>query len=54
MGAPEVDDDISIFGNVGLELTNDSQFYMFGNYSERDVRGGFITVTAYSPWCILK
>ncbi|WP_372858983.1 TonB-dependent receptor plug domain-containing protein [Pseudoalteromonas sp.] len=40
-GAPEVDDDISIFGNVGLELTNDSQFYMFGNYSERDVRGGF-------------
>ncbi|KPZ63168.1 TonB-dependent siderophore receptor [Pseudoalteromonas sp. P1-7a] len=40
-GAPEVDDDISIFGNVGLELTNDSEFYMFGNYSERDVRGGF-------------
>lgn len=40
-GAPEVDDDISIFGNVGLDLTNDSQFYMFGNYSERDVRGGF-------------
>ena len=40
-GAPEVDDDISIFGNVGLELTNSSEFYMFGNYSERDVRGGF-------------
>lgn len=40
-GAPEVDDDISIFGNVGLELTNNSEFYMFGNYSERDVRGGF-------------
>ncbi|KTF16680.1 TonB-dependent receptor plug domain-containing protein [Pseudoalteromonas sp. H105] len=40
-GAPEVNDDISIFGNVGLELTNDSEFYMFGNYSERDVRGGF-------------
>ena len=40
-GAPEVDDDISIFGNFGLELTNDSEFYMFGNYSERDVRGGF-------------
>ena len=40
-GAPEVDDDITIFGNVGLELTNDSEFYMFGNYSERDVRGGF-------------
>ncbi|MEL0631309.1 TonB-dependent receptor [Pseudoalteromonas carrageenovora] len=40
-GAPEVDDDITIFGNFGLELTNDSEFYMFGNYSERDVRGGF-------------
>ena len=40
-GAPKVDDDISIFGNVGLELTNNSEFYMFGNYSERDVRGGF-------------
>lgn len=40
-GAPEVNDDISIFGNIGLELTNNSEFYMFGNYSERDVRGGF-------------
>ncbi|GAB0109088.1 TonB-dependent receptor plug domain-containing protein [Pseudoalteromonas distincta] len=40
-GAPEVNDDITIFGNVGLELTNDSEFYMFGNYSERDIRGGF-------------
>ncbi|WP_039037596.1 TonB-dependent receptor plug domain-containing protein [Pseudoalteromonas sp. ECSMB14103] len=40
-GAPEVDDDISLFGNIGLDLTNNSQFYMFGNYSERDVRGGF-------------
>ncbi len=40
-GAPEVDDDISIFGNIGLDLSNTSQFYMFGNYSERDVRGGF-------------
>ncbi len=40
-GAPEVDDDISIFGNIGLELSNSSEFYMFGNYSERDVRGGF-------------
>ncbi|WP_125718336.1 TonB-dependent receptor plug domain-containing protein [Pseudoalteromonas rubra] len=40
-GAPEINDDITLFGNVGLELTNDSQFYMFGNYSERDVKGGF-------------
>ncbi|OHU85320.1 MULTISPECIES: TonB-dependent receptor plug domain-containing protein [Pseudoalteromonas] len=40
-GAPEIKDDISLFGNVGLDLSNDSQFYMFGNYSERDVKGGF-------------
>ncbi|MCF2856111.1 TonB-dependent receptor [Pseudoalteromonas sp. SMS1] len=40
-GAPEIKDDITIFGNVGLELSNSSEFYMFGNYSERDVKGGF-------------
>jgi len=40
-GSPEVKDDITIFGNVGLDLGNDKEFYMFGNYSERDVRGGF-------------
>ena len=40
-GSPEVKDDITIFGNVGLDLGNDSEAYMFGNYSERDVRGGF-------------
>ncbi|MFT4938790.1 MAG: iron complex outermembrane receptor protein [Paraglaciecola sp.] len=40
-GSPEIKDDISIFGNVGLDLGNDKEFYMFGNYSERDVRGGF-------------
>ncbi|KID55699.1 TonB-dependent receptor [Pseudoalteromonas luteoviolacea] len=40
-GAPEIKDDITLFGNVGLELSNSSEFYMFGNYSERDVKGGF-------------
>ncbi|MGS2720170.1 TonB-dependent receptor plug domain-containing protein [Paraglaciecola aestuariivivens] len=40
-GSPEVKDDITIFGNVGLDLGDDKEFYMFGNYSERDVRGGF-------------
>lgn len=40
-GSPEVKDDISLFMNVGLDLGNDSEAYMFGNYSERDVRGGF-------------
>ena len=40
-GSPEVKDDITLFMNVGLDLGNDSEAYMFGNYSERDVRGGF-------------
>ncbi|MFQ3236724.1 MAG: iron complex outermembrane receptor protein [Paraglaciecola sp.] len=40
-GNPEIKDDITIFGNFGLDLGNDKEFYMFGNYSERDVRGGF-------------
>lgn len=40
-GNPEINDDLTIFGNVGLDLGNDKQFYMFGNYSERDAIGGF-------------
>jgi len=40
-GNPEIEDDITLFGNVGLELGGDKEFYMFGNYSERDVTGGF-------------
>lgn len=40
-GNPEIKDDLTIFGNVGLDLGNDKEFYMFGNYSERDAIGGF-------------
>jgi iron complex outermembrane receptor protein len=40
-GNPEINDDITVFGNIGLDLGNDKEFYMFGNYSERDVEGGF-------------
>ncbi|ARD45073.1 TonB-dependent receptor [Colwellia sp. PAMC 21821] len=40
-GNPEVKDDITLFANVGLDLGDDKEFYMFGNYSERDVTGGF-------------
>jgi len=40
-GSPEVNDDITIFANVGLDLGDDNEAYMFGNFSERDVRGGF-------------
>jgi iron complex outermembrane receptor protein len=40
-GSPEINDDITLFGNIGLDLGDDKNFYMFGNYSERDVKGGF-------------
>ena len=40
-GNPEIEDDITLFANVGLDLGNDKEFYMFGNYSERDAMGGF-------------
>ena len=40
-GSPEINDDITVFANVGLDLGDDKEFYMFGNYSERDAVGGF-------------
>lgn len=40
-GNPEIEDDVTFFGNVGFDVGNDKEFYMFGNYSERDVTGGF-------------
>ena len=40
-GAPKIDDDITFFFNSGLDLGNGAEAYMFGNYSERDVDGGF-------------
>ncbi len=40
-GNPKIKDDITIFANVGLDLGDDKEFYMFGNYAERDVEGGF-------------
>jgi len=40
-GNPEIKDDITLFGNMGLDLGNDKEFYLFGNYSERDATGGF-------------
>ena len=40
-GNPEIKDDIKLFANLGLELSNSAQAYMFGNYAEREVEGGF-------------
>ncbi|GGW74266.1 TonB-dependent receptor [Alteromonas halophila] len=40
-GSPEIKDDIKLFANLGLDLGNDSEAYLFGNYAEREVEGGF-------------
>jgi iron complex outermembrane receptor protein len=40
-GSPEIKDDFTIFVNSGLDLGNGGEAYLFGNYSERDVIGGF-------------
>jgi len=40
-GAPEISDDMKLFMNVGLDLDSTSQAYMFGNWAERTVDGGF-------------
>jgi iron complex outermembrane receptor protein len=40
-GAPKVRDDFTIWANAGLELDNNGEAYVFGNWSEREVEGGF-------------
>lgn len=40
-GNPDIKDDITLFGNAGFYLGNDKEVYMFGNYSQRDVSGGY-------------
>ncbi|WP_137167644.1 TonB-dependent receptor plug domain-containing protein [Salinimonas lutimaris] len=40
-GNPEIKHDIKLFANAGLELNSNAEAYMFGNYAEREVEGGF-------------
>jgi iron complex outermembrane receptor protein len=40
-GTPEISDDFKLFLNTGIELANGGQAYMFGNWSEKTVEGGF-------------
>ncbi len=40
-GAPDVTDDIKLFVNTGVELTENAEAYAFGNYATRTVEGGF-------------
>ena len=40
-GAPEVSGDYTVFLNTGLELTEQADFYAFGNLASRETEGGF-------------
>ncbi len=40
-GNPEISDDVKLWLNMGVELDNDSEAYLFGNWSEKTVEGGF-------------
>jgi iron complex outermembrane receptor protein len=40
-GSPEFKRDAKLFANIGLEVAKDREFYLFTNWAERDVEGGF-------------
>ena len=40
-GAPQYSDDFKLFGNLGFDIGGGTEAYAFGNWSERQVEGGF-------------
>ncbi|MCH8945018.1 MAG: TonB-dependent receptor [Proteobacteria bacterium] len=40
-GSPKIDDDFKVWANAAIELDNNGEAYIFGNWAERDVTGGF-------------
>ncbi|TQV74810.1 TonB-dependent receptor [Aliikangiella marina] len=40
-GSPEISDDMKFFVNMGLDLGDNAEAYLFGNLAQRDVDGGF-------------
>ena len=40
-GQPDVEDDIKLFVNSAFEINDRAEMYLFGNYAERMVTGGF-------------
>ena len=40
-GAPEVQYDYKLFGNLGMKLNSKAELYGWGNFSQRKVEGGF-------------
>lgn len=40
-GSPKIKDDMTFFANFGIDLKDGTEIYAFGNYSNRNVDGGF-------------
>lgn len=40
-GSPLIDGEFKLFGNAGLDLGNNGEAYIFGNWADRTVDGGF-------------
>ena len=40
-GLPEINYDFKFFGNIGFDLGEDSQFYLFTNFAQREMEQGF-------------
>jgi len=40
-GQPNVNEDLTIFVNAAIPLSDNAELYSFGNYAERQVEGGF-------------
>jgi iron complex outermembrane receptor protein len=40
-GQPDVNDDIKLFVNSAIDINDNAELYLFGNYAERQVEGGF-------------
>ncbi|MEM1176096.1 MAG: TonB-dependent receptor [Pseudomonadota bacterium] len=48
-GQPDVEDDIKLFFNSAIELSDNVELYAFGNYGERTVTGGFFYRNVVGP-----
>lgn len=47
-GQPDVEDDLKLFYNSALELSDNAEVYSFGSYASRTVTGGFFYRTPYA------
>ncbi|MGB3724930.1 MAG: TonB-dependent receptor [Glaciecola sp.] len=48
-GQPDVDGDVKVFINSAFDISDTAEAYMFANYAEREVTGGFFYRNAVGP-----